>query len=312
MSTGYEDSFYVMIDGAPKMMSLDELVEAYEADLINGGTLVVEVGGSDWRPLSEVADLGEDDQSQAAPEEASPESVNFAPAAERRPAISNPPPAGSLPERRPAISNPPPVGAALATRPAISNPPPAGSVYPGRAPRSHAPISTAPSSLAPVSQAPLSTAPFVQDLDFGSDDMAFRKGRSKAPIFVALGVLAVGGGAFAITQSGSAPAPIPAPVVAAPSPVAAPTIATPAAAPVTPEKAATPSADDADSAAKSDGRLTDAMKEALLARDKERSATKKASGGRARAARSSKRESSGSDGVFRAGGSADDPLNSKL
>jgi len=183
-------------------------------------------------------------------------------------------------------------------------------VYAGHAPRSQAPISVAPSSLAPVSHAPLSTAPFVQDLDFG-DDLAFRKGRSKAPIFVALAVLAVGGGAFAVTQSGSAPAAIPAPVVAVPSPVAAPTVATQAAAPVTPVKEAAPSEAADDSAAKGEGRLTDAMKEALLARDKERAVSKKPSAARGRTARASKSKSS-SDGVFRAGGSADDPLNSKL
>ena len=45
MSTGYEDSFYVMVDGAPKMMTLDDLVEAYEGGSINRSTLVVEVGG---------------------------------------------------------------------------------------------------------------------------------------------------------------------------------------------------------------------------------------------------------------------------
>jgi hypothetical protein len=275
MSTGYEDSFYVMIDGAPKMMTLDELVEAYEADVINGGTLVVEVGGSDWRPLSEVADLGED-EAEAAPESAPAEVL----------AAASPGFAVS-PERRPAISNPPPVNAGPATRPAISNPPPVGSVYPGGAPRAQAPISVAPASMAPISQAPLSTAPFVQDLDFG-DDMAFRKGRSKAPIFVALGVLVLGGGAFAMTQSGTAPAPVPVPVAAVPAPVAAPTVESKTEAPAAPAKEAAPSEDES-SSAKADGRLSDAMKEALLAQDKERAA-KKATGARARASgRSSSR-----------------------
>ena len=65
-----EDRWYVEIAGKVEMMSLDELVEAYEAGTISAKTLVTEVGESEWHTLAEVADLPEE-------EEPAPQSVRL-------------------------------------------------------------------------------------------------------------------------------------------------------------------------------------------------------------------------------------------
>ena len=62
-----EDRWYVNVGSDDvRMMTLDELVDAFENGLITRDTLVVEVGGNEWQPLKEVADLGDEDPVPAA------------------------------------------------------------------------------------------------------------------------------------------------------------------------------------------------------------------------------------------------------
>ena len=314
MQTETEDRWYVEVGGAPKMMTLDELVEAFEASTINSKTLVCEVGGSEWKPLSEVADLGDDEEaapmSQKAPAVAAymtPQTLPPAPA----PRSVAPVPVGGSSAFPAAVARqtlsawPPAVNA--------SRPPALGSVPPMSAPSN--------------SVVPPSTMPVVQDLSLSLDD-EFKPRRSKAPFVAAAAVILLVGGALGAAKFGGggevqAAVPVPA---AAPPPVALPTQtsvaaatppSTPAPTPSTDSTATTGSSDssadkDKDKASdSSDKRLSDDTKSKLKEADKTRSDKKKAAKatrGKA-SARSSK---SSSSGVFRNGGSADDPLNSKL
>jgi hypothetical protein len=281
-----EDRWYVEIAGKVEMMSLDELVEAYEAGTISAKTLVTEVGESEWHTLAEVADLPE--------EEPAPQSVRF-------PA----PPMTAAPVRAAAPQSFPPAARESAWPPAAA--------WASQAP---APTRSVPPSVAPASFGPLSTAPVVQDLDFGGlDEMPFKRSKGKTA-FVAFAAIAVlGAGGFGISRASMAPSvaavPVPAAAAfAAPSPASLgdwKTPLNPVAAPAAPTPA--PVATDAKP---SDTRLSDDTKAALAAKDKDVAAKKKAAKSSRPARASSRRSSDSSSGVFRSGGSADDPLNSKL
>jgi hypothetical protein len=164
--------------------------------------------------------------------------------------------------------------------------------------------------------------PVVQDLSLGLDE--FKPRKSKAPyVGGAIVALFIGGlfGVSRLTGGGEVSRPIPVPAAA---PVALNTATSnslttttstpaPAAAPA-PTTTATSdsSASDKPEASASNTRLTDDVKAQLKDADKSRSDKKKAAKsakGHA-AARSSK--GSSSSGVFRNGGNANDPLNSKL
>ncbi|HEY3500859.1 MAG TPA: hypothetical protein VGK73_39475, partial [Polyangiaceae bacterium] len=139
------------------------------------------------------------------------------------------------------------------------------------------------------------------------DDMPFQRRRSKLPFIAAAAVIVLGGAGFAASKNIKAePAPIPAPAAApiefqktvtTPLPTSEPTPA-PAA-----EKSETEKSE-------AKGGLTDEVKAKLLSADKERDAKKKSARGKTRGAPRAK--SGGGSGVFRAGGDASDPLNSKL
>jgi hypothetical protein len=281
-SSETEDRWYVDVGGTPKMMTLDELVEAFEGGIITAKTLVTEVGGTEWKPLKEVADLGDE-------EEAPPPSV-------RAPATPSMLPAA--PVQR------------VSAAPVSAN---RESAWPPAAAWSQAPLPSRPSA-APLSLGPNSTIPVVQDLGVDLDDMPFKKSRSKAPLVALAAVAVLGGIGFAAMKSG----------VAAPAPVAVPaaqpiefqkTVVTPI---PTSAPAAAPVADTAKAEGekaegeKADSKgLSDDVKAKLLSADKERDAKKKSSRGKARGSARAK-SSSGGSGVFRAGGDASDPLNSKL
>lgn len=287
-----EDRWYVEIAGKVEMMSLDELVEAYEAGTISAKTLVTEVGESEWHTLAEVADLPEE-------EEPAPQSI-----------------------RTPA----PPVAAAHAPVRAAapqSFPPPASSresAWPPAA--AWGPVSTAPVARSvPPSMPPASFSPVVQDLDLGGlDDMQFKRSKGKTA-FVALAAIAVlGAGGFGIVKASSVPPTAAIPVPAAAAPLAGPSPASlgdwktplnPVAAAPTPAPTA---ASTATEEKPSDSRLSDDTKAALAAKDKDAAAKKKAGKASRGAVRASSRRGGGSSSssVFRSGGSADDPLNSKL
>jgi hypothetical protein len=286
-----EDRWYVDVGGSPKMMTLDELVEAYEAGQITAQSLVTEVGGTEWRTLAEVADLGEEEEQEAVPASAPapvhaqsyPPQASYPPRAMAAPASAWPPVAVANPSR-----------SSVAATSAISQ------------------SGTLP---------PLSMAPVVQDLSVGlDDDMPFKKsGKNKLALVGVAAALALGVAGFGLTRGGGETTT--APVAAAAMPIgipntpsnptpSTPTPSTPAASPTPSE----PSDSEKPAEEAKTGRLSDDMKAALLAQDKERSAKKKgggaksSGGARARAPRSSSK----SDSVFRSGGSADDPLNSKL
>jgi hypothetical protein len=173
--------------------------------------------------------------------------------------------------------------------------------------------------MAPASFSPPSTVPVVQDLDFGGlDEMPFKRSKGKTA-FIALAAVAVlGAGGFGISRASSAPSLAAVPVPAA-APLAGPTPASlgdwktplnPVAAPSDPAPAPAAATDEKSS----DSRLSEDTKAALAAKDKDVATKKKAAkSGRAVRGTSSRRSSgSSSSGVFRSGGSADDPLNSKL
>jgi hypothetical protein len=307
-----EDRWYVDVGGTPKMMTLDEIVEAFESGVINAKTLVTEVGGSEWKPLKEVADLG-DDEAAAPPNVQAPAAAapSFAPAAapvaarSLAPAAAQPHPAAV----RSTLSAWPPV---VAARPSAA--PASPSVAPGPSP------SIAPSGAAP-SMPPVSTMPMAMDLNLAVD-ADFKPRKSKAGYVAAVVVVLFVGGLFGVgrlTGGGEVSRPIPVPAAA---PVALNTATsnttttstpepTPAAAPA---PTTTTSTSDSDSSAKpSDSsastRLTDDVKSKLKDADKTRADKKKAAkAGHAHAASS---HSKGS-GVFRDGGNANDPLNGKL
>jgi hypothetical protein len=284
-SSETEDRWYVDVGGTPKMMTLDELVEAFEGGIITANTLVTEVGGSEWKPLKEVADLGDE-------EEAPPPSV-------QAPALASPSMLPAPPVQR------------VSAAPVSAN---RESAWPPAAAWSQAPLPSRPSA-APLSLGPNSTIPVVQDLGADLDDMPFKKSRSKLPLILAAAVVVLGGIGFAAMKSGvAAPAPVPVPAaqpvefqktVVTPIPTSAP-----AAAPTT--EAAKPEGEKAE-ATDSKG-LTDDVKAKLLAADKDRDAKKKSAraGGKARGGGARAKGNSGGSGVFRAGGDASDPLNSKL
>jgi hypothetical protein len=289
-SSETEDRWYVNVGGTPKMMTLDQLVEAFEAGVINSKTLVTEVGGTEWKPLSEVADLGDEE------EEAAPQSVG-------RPPVLAPIPARAAPSYPPAVARATQSGWPPAV--AASQPP------------SMAPVARSLAPSAPISMAPVSTMPVVQDLSFGLDD-DFKPRRSKAPYVAAAAVLLLVGGVVSATTLGGGgelarPVAVPAAApVAAPTLNAATTTTTPAEPAPTPAPApAATTEGSSEKTATSETRLDEAVKSKLKEADKTRADKKKsAKASRGRAPARSK--SGGSKDVFRAGGDASDPLNSTL
>jgi len=285
-----EDRWYVEVAGKVEMMTLDELVEGYEAGRISAKTLVTEVGASEWHTLAEVADLPDEDDG--------PQSMPAPPVASAAPA----------PRAAAAVSYPPPVSSRESAWPPAA----------AWGPVSTAPARSAPLSVAPQSFGPISTVPVVQDLDLGSmDDVPFKRSKGKVAFiaFAAVAVIGAAGFGVARTSGGTSAAAVPIPAAA---PLAGPTPAslgdwktrsgdtTPAA----PTPAAAPVAT-ADSDKPSDSRLSDDVKTALATKDKEAAAKKKAIRSNRGAVRSSSKGSS-SGSVFRSGGSENDPLNSKL
>jgi hypothetical protein len=177
-----EDRWYVNVGSDDvRMMTLDELVDAFEKGLINQETLVVEVGGNEWQPLREVADLGDEDPVPAA-----------APVQQAKPApqASWPPQAVSRESAWPPASAWPSVAPAAAASRTLSS--------------------------APVSAGPTSTIPVVQDLDFDIPPQSFKSGRKGFAVVAVVALAVAGGGAFAAISGGmSGPTTSPVPVPAA-------------------------------------------------------------------------------------------------
>ena len=269
-----EDRWYVNVGSDDvRMMTLDELVDAFENGVISRETLVVEVGGNEWQPLKEVADLGDEDPVPAA-----------APVQQARPApqTSWPPQAVSRESAWPPASAWDSVAPAAAAKQVLSR--------------------------APISTGLNSTIPVVQDLDLDLPAQSFKSGKGKSiAIFAALAVLVAGGIGFAATQSGGvASSPVPVPAAAPKLPDSTPT---PYSSPSKEETTTSPSTEAKDS----DDRLSDDQKKALLTQDKDREGKKRTraavprSGGGGNSA-----PRGGGNAVFKANGNANDPLNPTL
>jgi hypothetical protein len=231
-----EDRWYVNVGSDDvRMMTLDELVDAFENGVITKDTLVVEVGGNEWQPLKEVADLGDEDPVPAA--------------------------APVRHQAKPAVqASWPPVAVARE-----SAWPPA-SAWDSVAP-------AARMSNAPISVAPNSTIPVVQDLDLDFPTQSFGGGKKKVVgVFAVLAIAAVGGVGFVMSKGGGevrSPVPVPA---AAPAKMPdldpAPT---PYSKPQTPATTETKVVEAKDS----ENRLSEDQKKALLTADKERDEKKR-------------------------------------
>lgn len=336
-----EDRFYAQFDSREvKLMTLDELVSAFEAGEIHENTFVCREGESEWLTLAIVAGLNEEEE-EAAPEpvaERRPPMPNRAPqsvAGETRPPMPNrAPDLGG--ERRPPMPNRAPESAAVETRPPMPNRRPEMNTVPASR-RVTAYPSVTPPAIAPST--PLSFAPVTSNINYADldlDELSLRPKRRAGRVFGVVAALAlVGGGAAFAANGGMRHLPFAMPSMSAlqsaaghsqasltlsnieakpstPAPVAAPAV------PSTPEPVAAvtpPATTDTAPAASAAPAFSDDMKEALLAADKSRSAKHAAKvKGRAAATAVAHRSGghAGSSTGFKSGGSAYDPLNGKL
>lgn len=277
-----EDRWYVNVGSDDvRMMTLDELVDAFEKGVITRDTLVVEVGGNEWQPLKDVADLGEEDPAPAAaPVAAAPASV--APPTLPRPLVQQ-----SVPPQAVSRESAWPPAAAWS------------SVAPTQA--------ASRASSAPFSATLNSTIPVVQDLDLDLGPQSFKSGgKKKVAVFAALAVAVVGGIGFAASQGGG---PVASPV---PVPAAAPKLPDPTPTPYTQPAEVTP-ASDTTTAKEPGDRLSDDQKKALLSADKDRDEKKRSRGPAPRSGGGgNSAPSKGSGAVFKATSNANDPLNPTL
>jgi hypothetical protein len=334
-----EDRFYAQFDSREvKLMTLDELVSAFEAGEIHENTFVCREGESEWLTLAIVAGLN-DEQEEPAPE----------PVAERRPPMPNrapqtletrPPMPNRAPdlggERRPPMPNRAPEG--VETRPPMPNRRPEMNTVPASR-RVTAYPSVAPPRIAPST--PLSFAPVTSNINYADldlDELSLRPKRRAGRVFGVVAALAlVGGGAAFAANGGMRHLPFVMPSMSALQSAAGHSQAsltlsnieakpsTPSPAPVVPSTpepvaAVTPPAAPSDTAAATPAasaapQFSDDMKEALLAADKDRSAKHAAKAkGRATATAVAHHSAghAGNSTGFKSGGSAYDPLNGKL
>lgn len=284
--------------GDVRVMTLDELDDAYQEGVISDDNYVWEDGSDNWQTLGEL--LGTDsDEAPSAPE---PEPDLFARQVSRAPAPAQ--------RRAPSVDASvwPPVVTSPSYAPSVSYAPAAASIPRGG---SMAPSAYPPSSMG---NGPYSTAPVAFDVDDDFDmSPSFRPKKRRGLVAVmALAVLggggfalthldvsalgSVGGGSVAAAMAPAAPA-MPAPVAAPPlDPMPAPQAATPA--PGTQAPATTLS-------------LTEDQKRALAEADNKRAAKVKAksTSGAGTVTRSAPMHTAP---VFHKGGSPHDPLNSSL
>ena len=288
-----EEQYYVLHDNQEsELMTLDELDTAFQEERIHEETLVCRVGDTKWLKLRELANLDEEEVEQAAP----------APVASVPQPVAQPfAPAVVAPAQPQTAYAPPSV-------------PPARTQLPAVAP--YQTSSTPSAAYQPMTlSAPSSMSPMAFDLD-DIDAAALRPKRRVGLIAAGVGLLAVGGIA-AVSLAGSADQI--APTVAVPTAAAAAALSpstldslktSPAAPAAAPSPAPAPAAEE--EAPKTTGRLTDDMKAALLAQDKERETKVKGKSRTAAAAPRRSGKAGKSSGPFKSGGSAYDPLNGKL
>jgi len=326
MSNEQDDRWYVQLDSEEvRLMTLEQLDEAFQQGLVHENTYVIQVGETKWVTLGEVAGLGDEEEEEeavATPNPrgpvAAPHAVQAAPARFAAPAPSASP--RTMTQAHPAQSQqmlpqqmqPRPTAPASAWPPVASAAPPSGSFGPSN---SSGHVSVTPRSMIPVVQD-------VPSLDF--DEAAFKPRKTKLFVGIAATLAALGAGAFALTRLDASPTaahvPVPeaAPVAAAaanparPSSFDTPSTPAPSPQPATPTTTSSDTTSSAQ-AAEADGnapRLTEDMKKALLAQDTERASAKK-NRSRPVAKRSGGGKADGS-GPFRSGGNTHDPLNGNL
>jgi hypothetical protein len=341
-----EDRFYAQFDSRDvKLMTLDELVAAFEAGEIHENTFVCREGESEWLTLAIVAGLGEEEE-QAAPEpvaERRPPMPNRAPAvaAETRPPMPNrSPDLGSsrppMPNRAPDIGSGRPPMPNRAPDMGESRPP-----MPNRRPEMNTmPASRQVSAYPPVAVAPsppLSFAPVTSNINYADsdlDDLSMRPKRRVGRIVGGIAAIALLGGGAAFAANGGLRS-FAMPSMSAfehagsksqaslslsnieakpstPAPVAAPVAPTPDPAPA-PAAAPTPASDSTSTPSAKAGGFSDDMKQALLAADNDRKVKHAVkTQGRASVAVAHHGRAAGSSTGFKTGGSAYDPLNGKL
>jgi hypothetical protein len=314
-----DDLWYVQMDnGDLRELTLDELDEAFNAGLIHENTFVMEVGGTEWQTLADVAGLNEE-------EEAPPPAPVYAPQAVGQFGRSPAPahlavgPARPLPNLVTHQSQyPAPTSAAMSA-----------SAWPPVVQASGYATRPTPASVVPFAGGPQSTAPVVHDLSDLDLNPPFKK-RGMGVWIGAVAVVLLGGVGFAATQmkggfSSFAQMTKDAPVAAA---MTAPPAADPPPTPKAPEPAPAPEpAKEEPKAEKkeekteeaSDKGSTKSMSEELKARLKtadESRAKERKSKRAARASKASRRsggkKKGGGSNPFSSGGSGSDPLNGKL
>ena len=307
MTTDNEELWYVQMDsGELRELTLDELDQAFNAGLIHENTFVMEVGGTEWQTLADVAGLNEEEP--PAPPVYAPQAAG---------------PARPLPQLTPQGGSqwPPATSAAMNA----SAWPPVVAATSAYAPR------PAPVAASPYNLGPQSTAPVVHDLSDLDLNPPFKR-RGTGKWVAAVAVLVLGGAGFAATQMKMLPrfaftAPkAPVEVTAAmtiprapePTPVATtPPAPTPPPATATSEEKKSEEKAEGDKDKEKSGTrsLSEEMKEKLMEADKTRAKDRKSKRA-ARAAKAGKRSGRGKKGdgggPFRGGGSSSDPLNSKL
>jgi len=340
-----DERWYVQFDSREvRLMTLEELDAAFEQGLIHGKTFVIEVGGTQWKTLAEVAGLG-DDAEESPEEPESPftsgtaqspfQSVDAQPAAEPAPVVGGAAAAAAAAARARAEA----AAAARAAGAGQDAWPPTASVAPAQPSMTQAPAAApsmvpGPMSLAPaaptaspsMTPGPMSMAPVVQDIGDIDLDATLRRGKRKTLAVVVVSAAAIIGGlGFAISRLDQPPTPEPA--AAAPVPTAtfkSSTTTSSYASTSTTNTGSTTTASDTKPAddpsstkpsetTKSSGNLTEDMKRALLAQDKERSAKrgKRATKTKTKQ-RPARRAPSGPSTGLKGNGDAHDPLNSNL
>jgi hypothetical protein len=301
-----EDRFYAQFDSRDvKLMTLDELTEAFEAGLIHENTFVCREGESEWLTLAVVAGLNEEEEPEAAPPVAAASetrppmpqrTVELAPsvASESRP---------PMPERRTAMNTVP-------------------------ATRMHAVVPVPVVASAPLSFAPVSTNIDYSGMDL--DELALRPKRRWGRVLAAAAALvvvgggaafALGGGAHAIASAVPSTSSLEAAGSKAQASLAVDSIQTKpsepaaAAAPAAPAPVAAAAPEPAAAAPSTAPGLSEDMKAALLAQDKSH-AVKHAAKAKAHAAASGgspvHHGKAAPSAGLKSGGSAYDPLNGKL
>lgn len=317
-----EDRFYAQFDSRDvKLMTLDELTEAFEAGLIHENTFVCREGESEWLTLAVVAGLNEEEE----PEPAPPAAV----VSERRPSI--PQRAVEFAHSVAAESRPPMPQRTVELAPSVaseSRPPmPERRPVMNTVPAARLQQSVAPSVVPVVASTPLSYAPVSSNIDYSGmdlDELALRPKRRWGRVLAAAAALVVVGGGAAFALGGGAHAvasavPSTSSLEATGSKAQAsltvdnvqpkPSEPAPAAAPAPEPVAAAAPAAAAPSTAPG---LSEDMKAALLAQDKTHAAKAKAhavaSGGSSSVHHGKAAPSAG----LKTGGSAYDPLNGKL